>query len=129
SAAPAELRGDCFARSPEWQRHWSKCMQLGLQWRCDAWYGGDPHAWLAETRDLLACTRRAVRQEQQRMQRSTRAPLDVNPAAAVHRMLKSDDLPSHLLSVVDQHGQLTSTAEELEQVMVAHFSDVFALPA
>jgi len=44
-------------------------------------------------------------------------------------MLQSDALPSHLHSVVDADGHLTSTAAELEAVMVAHFHEVFALPS
>jgi exonuclease III len=119
----------CFTSSPEWRRLWRQCQQQQLQWRCDIWCGGDPLAWVAETRSMVACTRRDIRKEQRRMHSNARAPLDVHPAAAVHRMLKSDALPSHLLSVVNEHGQLTSTPAELEQVMVDHFSSVFAMPA
>jgi exonuclease III len=128
SAATVRLAGDCLTHSPEWRRLWRQCRQHGVQWHCDAWYGGDPCAWVAETRAMLASTRRAIRKEQQRMQRHAREPLDVSPAAAVQRMLKSDALPSHLLSVVNQHGELTSSAEDLEAVMVDHFTSVFAMP-
>src|SRR5690606_22624932 len=34
----------------------------------------------------------------------------------------------HLLSVVDSTGKLTSSPEELQEVMVQHFQQVFALP-
>ena len=54
--------------------------------------------------------------------------LHLNSAALVHRMLKSDALPTHLHSVVTPQGKLTSSAEELETVMVDHFRNVFALP-
>ena len=62
------------------------------------------------------------------MQQEPRAPMDASSAALVHRMLKSDALPTHLHSVVDQHGILTTNAEELEEVMVDYFRSVFALP-
>ena len=63
------------------------------------------------------------------MQREPLAPMDVSPAAHVHRMLKSDALPTHLHSVVDKQGSLTTSAGELEAVMVEHFQSVFALPS
>ena len=52
------------------------------------------------------------------MLRSPPTSLDECSAALVHRMLKSDALPSHLQSVVNGRGELTSSAEELESVMV-----------
>ena len=37
--------GDCLTRCPAWHRQYRSCMQqYQLQWRSDAWYGGDPHA-------------------------------------------------------------------------------------
>jgi exonuclease III len=126
-AAPAV--GDCLIRSPLWLQQYTVCTrQHGLQWRTDAWYGGDPLAWLAETRQLLSFTRAAIRAERRRMERGPRAPVEASPAALIHRMLKSDALPSHLHSVVDAHGSLTSTAAQLEEVMVDHFREVFAVP-
>ena len=62
------------------------------------------------------------------MLRAPQKRLSESSAAHVHRMLKSDALPSHLHSVVNGQGQLTSSAEELESVMVDHFSSVFAMP-
>ena len=53
---------------------------------------------------------------------------DTNPAASIHRMLKSDALPTQLFSVIDKHNELTSTPSELEDVMVEHFTSVFAIP-
>ena len=81
-----------------------------------------------ETRQLLRDTRAAMRGEMRRMLRAKRPLSEANPAALVHRMLKSDNLPTELLSVLDAHGSLTSTAEELEDVMVEHFRTVFAMP-
>ena len=43
-------------------------------------------------------------------------------------MLAGGDATPSLQSVVDSHGHLTSTAEELEAVMVDHFQSVFRLP-
>ena len=124
------VQGDCLTRCPEWHRQYQHCVQrFQLHWRCDAWYGGDPHAWLLETQQLLGATRSAIRREHKRMTREQRPPLDASPAALVHRMLQSDALPSQLHSVVDPRGHLTTTAAELEAVMVAHFCSVFALPA
>ena len=62
------------------------------------------------------------------MKNERREPFEASPASAAHRMLQSDALPSQLYSVVDS-GQLTSTAEELQEVMVQHFEAVFALPS
>jgi hypothetical protein len=53
---------------------------------------------------------------------------DINPAAMIHRMLQSDALPSQLHAVIDSNGELTSNAEELEDVMVNHFESVFTIP-
>jgi len=77
---------------------------------------------------MLNRIRSAIRKEQRCMLRDVSAPLELNSAAHVHRMLKSDSLPSHLQSVVNAQGALTSSAEELESVMVDHFSNVFAMP-
>ena len=55
-------------------------------------------------------------------------PLDADPAALVHRMLQSDALPTELLSVIDSKGELTSSPAALEEVMVQHFTSVFAVP-
>jgi len=127
-AAPAAM-GDCLSRCPRWLQQYTACTrQHGLQWRSDAWYGGDPRAWIAETRQMLGSTRASIRAERQRMMRERRAPVEASPAALVHRMLKSDALPSHLHSVVDAHGALTSTSAQLQEVMVDHFREVFAVP-
>ena len=121
----APPRGDCFARHPQWQRQYRECVgRHKLQWRHDAWHGCNPHDhdWMDETARLLSSTRSAMRRQQKRMQREQRPPLDRNPAALNHRMLKSDALPAQLHSIVDAQGQLTSSAAELEQVIVDHFS-------
>ena len=129
------IPGDCLARNPEWCHQMRVCQQLfpSLRWSCCAWtvHGGDPHVWVQETRRMLNQTRGCIRQEKRRMLRApvTTCKFGANGAALVHRMLKSDALPSHLQSVVNPHGVLTSTAEELETVMVDHFRNVFAMPA
>src|SRR6476661_73544 len=131
AAAPAELRGHChcLTRSPEWTHMHLHCtQQLELRWTTDVHYAGDARLWLDETRELLRVTDRHRRQEQKRMLRETKPPLDADPAALVHRMLQSDALPEQLLSVVDSRGQLTSSPAQLEDVMVAHFTSVFAVP-
>jgi len=77
---------------------------------------------------LFNRSRSAIRRKQQRMTRAAPVPLSDCSAAHVHHMLKSDALPSHLQSVANARGQLTSSSEELESVMVDHFSRVFAMP-
>ncbi len=121
---------DCFVRNPEWRRQMNQCQRSfpSLQWSCNAWSGVSPHAWMRETRAMLNQTRSLLRKEQKRMLRELPGPSFDSSAAHVHRMLKSDALPSHLHSVVNAQGELTSTAEELESVMVDHFSNVFAMP-
>ena len=83
---------------------------------------------MQETQALLNQTRSLLRKEQKRMLRELPGPAFDSSASHVHRMLKSDALPSHLHSVVNAQGELSSTAEELESVMVDHFSNVFAMP-
>jgi len=83
---------------------------------------------MRETQTLLNQTRSLLRKEQKRMLRELPGPAFDSSASHVHRMLKSDALPSHLHSVINAQGELTSTAEELESVMVDHFSNVFAMP-
>ena len=125
----SRMRSFCLAHSPEWRRQLRHCIeQHQLSWSVDACSGADPHAWLQETQQLLSRTRADMRREQRRMMRERRPPLDISPAALVHRMLKSDALPAQLHSVVDSSGRLTSSAEELEAVMVQHFRSVFAVP-
>jgi exonuclease III len=129
--APPHLHGHChcFASSPEWRKQQRLCANLHqLEWMTDVRYAGAAKYWLDETRQMLRNTRTAIRQEQKRMIRSRKPNLDVNPAAMVHRMLKSDALPNQLLSVVDNNGDLTSNASDLEDVMVDHFTSVFAVP-
>jgi hypothetical protein len=54
--------------------------------------------------------------------------MDLNPAAAIHRMLDGEKLPAQIFSVVDSTGSLTTSPEELEEVMTSHFESVFDLP-
>jgi len=129
------LPSDCLVRCPEWLRLFHQCRSQHpqLQWRSDVWYGGDPLAWIAETRSILNRTRRFINKEVRRMAQADVSAgairqLDANPAAAVHRMLQSDALPSQLTSMIDSHGQLTTSAAELEAVLVGHFRNVFACP-
>jgi len=130
AARAGAIPGDCFVRNPEWRRQFAHCQRQhpSLQWQCCAWYGGNPHGWMRETRAMLNRVRHSIRKEQQRMLRAPPTPLNESSAALVHRMLKSDALPSHLQSVVNGRGELTSSAEELESVMVDHFRNVFAMP-
>ena len=125
------LRGHthCFVQSVQWSRLQQRCFaEHHLHWAVDAWYAGVAEAWLAEMRQLLRSTRSSIHTEQRRMLRERKPPADSNPAAFVHRILRSDALPAQLLSVVNKDGQLTSTAEELKEVMADRFRSVFSVP-
>jgi exonuclease III/ribonuclease HI len=121
-----------FMHSAEWCRLHRHCLELhpSLQWSIDPLYGGDPHGWLQETRQMIADTRAAIHRERRRMltQKSSLQDERINPAAKVHQMLKSDALPTDLHSVVNARGELTADAAELETVMVDHFTAVFTAP-
>jgi ribonuclease HI len=118
-----------LALCPAWRKQYARCVQqLGLQWTIDALDNADPDEWIAETQRKLNQIRTAIRKERTRMQRKPHAPLDTNPAAHVHRMLDSSELPAQLHAVIDSHGSLTSNAHELEDVLVEHFTSVFAVP-
>ena len=121
--------GLALTRSPDWARLHQHCVQQHqLQWSVNAYYDHDDAAWLMETRRFLSRTRSSIRREQYRLAKGRSSYADDNRAAAIHRMLESDALPSQLYSVIDAKGELTTNAEELEQVMVDHFESVFAIP-
>ena len=127
--ARVSMRCGPLTRSPEWTQLYRRCVEHhAICWSVDPFHGAHLYAWVSETRQLLRDTRSAMRGELRRMQRARRPLSEANPAALVHRMMKSDALPAELLSVLDPHGSLTSSAEELETVMVDHFRAVFALP-
>ena len=118
-----------FVRCAEWRRQYARCVeQLDVQWTLDAYDNAAPTEWIKETRQLLNRVRTAIRKEEKRMQRSHRTPLEANPAAQVHRMLDSSELPAQIHAVVDKNGDLTATSQELEDALVDHFSSVFAIP-
>jgi exonuclease III/ribonuclease HI len=139
---PAARRREAHLyRSPEWAKQYRNCVaHLRLQWRIDpCTRTADALEWIKEIQQLLNRTRHAMRKEQQRMRGTCSSDLRNNrfhagteasfsPAALVHRMLKSDALPSQIHAVVDKHGCLTATADELKDTMASHFASVFALP-
>lgn len=124
------LARDCIPMcSREWLRIYRRCvLQHGVQWRIDIFDNYEYTDWLAETRQHRCATLRTIKRARKSMRAATRPPIDANPAAAVHRMLDSNALPSHLLSVVDSNGRLTTSARELKEEMVRHFTTVFAVP-
>jgi exonuclease III/ribonuclease HI len=123
---------DASSTVPVWaNREWSvkfrRCVAVHrLHWSADV--VGNPSAWMIETQQHIRNTRQQIRQHIQRMKKQQIPRLNHNPTATVHRMLQSDALPSHLLSVVNKQGNLTTSAEELKEVMVEHFQSVFSLP-
>ena len=115
-----------FVRCAEWRRQYARCVeQLDVQWTLDAYDNAAPTEWIKETRQLLNRVRTAIRKEEKRMQRSHPTPLEANPAAQVHRMLDSSELPAQIHAVVDKNGDLTATSQELEDALVDHFFSVF----
>jgi len=118
-----------FAHSPEWVKRYQQCItHHGVNWSVDAFYHQDDAAWIAETKRHIASTRKTIRKVIKHMMKHKTPAFDANPAAMIHRMLKSDSLPSHLYSVVTKEGHLTATASELEDAMVDYFTSVFAIP-
>ena len=85
---------------------------------------------MAETRQHITDTRSLIRAQQRQMRtgNTRKHPAATNPAAAVHSMLKSDAFPSQILAVINNQHELTSTAEEMKEVMADHFSTVFSIP-
>ena len=130
--ASAECRGHahCLTDSAQWKQQYAICMgqQLQLHWQINPYSLLDAQSWLDETAQLLRDTRSSIRAEQRCMLRHSKPTVDSHPAAAVHRMLRSDEFPSQLLSVVNEQGDLTSSAAELKTVMADHFRSVFAIP-
>ena len=123
------LQGCSLIRSPEWAHLYRHCVKYhSIHWATSPHYQHDNAAWVEETRDHIRCTRRNIRLERRHLMKERAAPFDTNPAAMIHRMMQSDALPSHLYSVIDEHGHLTSNAEELEDVMVKYFESVFSIP-
>jgi hypothetical protein len=100
----------------------------GLRWAIDGFYDHDDAGWFNETRQHINRTRSTIAKEKHRLKKARASSFDANPAATIHRMLQSDALPSQLHVVIDSNGELTSNAEELEDVMVNHFESVFAIP-
>ena len=120
-----------LTRSPEWVRIYRRCvLQHDIHWRIDIFYIHDHAGWLIETREHVRRIRQLINHERRCMNVVARArpSFDNNTASAVHRMLDSNALPSHLLSVVDSDGHLTTSAHEMKDVMVRHFTSVFAIP-
>ena len=121
--------GHAMTSCLEWRRLYRCCMyHHRVQWHTDIRFSCDTHAWIDETRQHIRSARSAFVVECQRVHHRPKAHFDANPAAAVHRMLSGDALPSRLFSVVDSAGELTSSFAELENVMVQHFTSVFAIP-
>ena len=123
------LQGISFVSCPAWLQLYHHCeQQHNTRWTVDASSPANTGSWLAETRRFLAQTRSEIQHAARQLGKARRPPLDASPAAAVHRMLDSDALPSQLFSVVDSHGQLTTTPDELKRTMVDHFTSVFEIP-
>ena len=115
----------------KWNKLNNRCLNIyQLQWKSNFWSETDD--WLKETQVHISSTRCVTRAEQKEMLtadgRNYKSASQNNPAAAVHKMLESDAFPSQLFAVVDKNNHLTTSAEELEDVMVDHFTSVFTVP-
>lgn len=121
------LAGENLTHSPEWVRLWLRCTQAhDVRWHTDPRI--DIVAWTIETQQHINESRSSIAATRRRLRQHRPAPIDANPAARIHRLLNSDALPSELFSVINEHNELTSTPAELEDVMVTHFENVFAIP-
>jgi len=119
-------RGDDIQRCPEWTHLFVHCTKQHTHWNVDPRV--DFSGWCDETRRHISTTRIMSAREQRRLKQQRETPMDANRTAAIHRMLQSDGLPPHIFSVVDANGELTSSPEELEEVMASHFESVFDIP-
>lgn len=116
-------------RCPHWVHLFRHCSRHhGIVWSCDIRYES-LLLWMNETQQIIRHTRWTIKQEQRRLVRSRRPRVETNPAASVHRMLRSDELPPQLYSVINSKDELTRTPVELQQTMVNHFTNVFAIPS
>ena len=122
--------GHRLIRCPEWARLYAHCLRHHrITWCTDAYYHHDDTASIHETRRLITRTRSSIAREKHRLRlHQATTPFDANPAAAIHRMIQSDALPSRLFSIIDSNGELTTSVQELEDVMTSHFESVFSIP-
>lgn len=117
--------GKVLARSPEWVHLLRICRkEHHAEWKHRP---DNAEGWMMETQSLIAATRADIAKEVKRMQRVRPDHYSANPTATVHQMLRGQT-DTHLLSIVNSDGELTTTPEELKSVMVDHFQSVFALP-
>ena len=92
-------KGASFVQSPEWMHLYKLCVnQHGVQWSINLLQQHDVDGWLRETRQLIRHTRASMRQQCKVMRFDKQASFDANPAAAIHRMLASNALPSQIHS-------------------------------
>ena len=121
--------GDEPTRCTIWTQLHHHCVHHhNIIWSIDLYYQYDIDGWVIDTHNIIRRIRREVAIERERMKQHRIHTFDVNPAAEVHRMLQSNNPSTQLLSVVRTDNTLTTSAIELEDVMVDHFTSVFALP-
>ncbi|MDR3548206.1 MAG: hypothetical protein P4M11_08090, partial [Candidatus Pacebacteria bacterium] len=102
------MRSIPFTSCPAWLHLYVHCQQqYQVVWNKDVLHQYDATPWLEETKQLISSLRRSIRKEQHRLTRTRATPFDANPAARIHRMIKSDALPSQIFSIIDSNGELT----------------------
>ena len=122
-------RGDDPTRCTVWSQLHHQCVHShNIMWNINLYYHHDVDGWIDETQHIIRTVRRDVERERVRMRQQHKHTFDANPAAEVHRMLQSNSPSTELLSVVRNDDTLTTSAAELEDVMVDHFTVVFAIP-
>jgi ribonuclease HI len=113
--------------SPEFLKQHRYCtQQLKLIWPRHNVH--DAHAWTSDTQSMLAQVRGSIKKHISSMYKQKKDKFEANTAAAVHRMLASDAPPAQLYSVVNKEGHLTTSPEEMAEVMASHFEQVFSIP-
>jgi exonuclease III/ribonuclease HI len=117
------------SRSAQWRHIHARCVNKHrLHWHTLITHADDLHPWIRETQQHIRDTRRMITKHHHRLDQLSVPALDTNPVAMIHRMIDSESAPSHIYSVVDNNGDLTSSPQEMEDVLVQHFESVFALP-
>ena len=98
----------------KWMSTYNHCMHHhNIKWHTVIQYE-DEQRWMQETRRIICRIRAAIKFEKKQLTRTRRAPVDTNPAAAIHRMLRNDALPPQLFSVINNQDELTRTPMELQ---------------
>jgi exonuclease III/ribonuclease HI len=126
TACTLVARGETMTRSPEWLRLQHKCaLTHRVQWTVDP--STHEQLWIDETQQLIRDTRAALQKEMRCMKKIKADRFDGNSTAMVQQLLQGLD-DRQLFSVLNKRGDLVTDPEEVKEVMVDYFQEVFSLP-